>query len=206
MNTRSSRIPYSFPTLVGVACVLLIMATPFISACDSGGSNGEGSSKALVPMEKGNRWEADWSDDGSSGTASLEMTSEDEADLQLTVQNATVRGTLEMSTSSNGGIVMESVSGAGEETDVMRFKYPAEEGDTYQHTDGDGSSFEVSVSRASVSVPAGDYDNCLQYEIRDAADGDIESTVTIKPGVGPVLWEEGSGAASYELVSTNVDG
>jgi hypothetical protein len=105
------------------------------------------------------------------------------------------------------GLLLESLTNE-EETDIILLKYPAEAGDTYQHTDGDGTTYQIDVSETSASVPAGDYSGCLQYEIRYADSGTVNSIVTVKPGMGPVRWSEGGEAdgARYRLTSTNVDG
>lgn len=204
MNDRSTQLPYSLPTLVGLGCILLMMAVPVISACDSGGSNGgDDSSQTLVPVEQGNRWEASISG-STSGSATVEATSETELDVTATFGGSTLSATLKASETSGGGLLLESLTGSGEtETDVMLFKYPVEDGDTYQHTDGDGTTFDLSVSKVSVTVDAGEYDNCLEYTIRNADSGNLESKVVIKPGVGVVKWSGDDTA--YELTSTNVD-
>lgn len=202
MNHRTTQIPYSLPTMMGMACILLIMTGTLISACDSTGSNGDESSTALIPLNEGNRWEADI-DGGESGTAVAEVTASDEVDLTLNFEGDPVEATLNVSEESDG-LLLESlvVGGDVEESDILLLKYPAEEGDTYQHTDGDGTTYEVSVSETSISVPAGDYDGCLQYTISLPDIGSL-STVTVKPGVGPLEWEGGD--ATYELTETNVD-
>lgn len=189
--------------MMGMACILLIMTGTLISACDSTGSNGDESSDTLIPLNEGNRWEADI-EGGQSGTVVAEVTASDEVDLTLNFGGDPVDATLNVSEESDG-LLLESIVVGGEvdESDIILLKYPAEEGDTYQHTDGDGTTYEVSVHEESVSVPAGDYDGCLVYTIRFADSGNISSEVTVKPGVGPLEWDGGD--TMYELTETNVD-
>jgi len=177
------------------------MAGPLISACDSSGSNGGESSDVLIPLEEGNQWTADVSGE-FSGTASAEVVSGSEVSLTLLRDGNSMETILTVSQQSDG-LLLESVSDV-EETDIIFLKYPAEVGDTYQHTDENGNTFEVEVSRTSTSVPAGDYSGCLEYEIRELDGGDLRSIVTIKPGVGPV--RVSSFGNRYTLTSTNVDG
>lgn len=204
MNARTTRTPYSLPTVVGIACILLIMASPLISACDSGGSNG-GSSDALIPLTEGNQWTASVSG-GFAETANAEVVSGSEVSLTLSGGGNSMQSTLSVSKQSDG-LLLESLSNE-EETDIILLKYPVEAGDSYQHTDGDGTAYQIDVSETSTSVPAGSYSGCLQYEIRYADSGNLNSIVTVKPGMGPVRWSEGndSGDARYVLTSTNVDG
>ena len=206
MNAHRTRTPYSVPTLVGVACILLIMAGPLISACDSSGSNGNGSSDALIPLEEGNQWTASVTPTSFAETANAEVVSSSEVSLTLSGDGNSMETTLTVSQESNG-LLLESLANGGE-TDIILLKYPAEPGDSYQHTDGDGTSYQIEVSETSASVPAGDYSGCLRYEIRWADSGNLNSTVTVKPGMGPVRWSNGNDPDDerYTLTSTNVDG
>jgi len=206
MNARGTRTPYTVPTLVGFACILLIMAGSLISACDSSGSNGNGSPDALIPLEVGNQWTASVRPTSFAETANAEVVSDGELSLTLSGDGDSMESTLTVSQQSDG-LLLESLITGGE-TDIILLKYPAEQGDSYQHTDGDGTTYQIEVSETSASVPAGDYSGCLQYEIRRADSGNLNSTLTVKPGVGPVRWSNGNDPddAQYTLTSTNVDG
>lgn len=205
MSARKSRTPYSIPTVVATTVLLLIMAGPLISACDSAGSNGNGgnASDGLIPLSEGNQWTAEVTG-GRSGTLTAEV--ESEGTIKLTLND--MSGTVEVSEQSGGGLILESFGGSLEnQDDVMRFKYPADEGDTYEYTDGDGTTYEVTVSKTSASVPAGDYENCLKYEFRNVEYEDVDSVAIIKPGLGPIRFGgKDSEAITYKLTSTNVDG
>lgn len=192
---------YSVPTLV--ACILIssIVGGSLLSACDISGSNSEDRPDKLVPLEVGNQWQARISTDFGEqsqgifeviGATSIKVSSDGKPDT-LRVQNQ-----------AEGGILIRGYQFRGNlpgENPVIRLKYPAEDGDAYQHTDGEGSTFRVDVSEESVSVPAGDYD-CLLYEIREDPGGRPDWEVWMKPGIGPIKirTEESTG----ELISTNV--
>jgi len=90
----------------------------------------------------------------------------------------------------------------------MLLKYPVEDGETYQHTDGKPSTFEATVSmEESVIVSAGEFD-CILYDIeRQRQGGNYRSDVDkvwVKPGLGPVR-SQGEDGQATSLVSTNVE-
>lgn len=85
----------------------------------------------------------------------------------------------------------------GEE--VFLFRYPVEVGTTYEYTDVEGTNFEVSVSRESITVPAGFFE-CLLYTIQGPAGRD-SPRVWMRPALGPVQLDL-RGFDSVELIST----
>lgn len=183
------------------------MAGTIVAACDSGGSSSGGTSGVLIPLEEGNRWEAEIN---GEGTATAEVTSGNEINVTVNFEFVDPRdGSFRVPEQSNG-FLLESLTSPfggfpdGEASRVILLKFPVEDGDNYTYTDADEVTYEVTVSRTSESVPAGDYENCLEYAI-DRADlaEDPESVITVKPGVGPAEWDDKG--TLYELTSTNVD-
>lgn len=210
-HTSSYSTPYTAPTLVGALCILAIMTGALVSACDSGGSNTSESPDALVPLKTGNEWTAEV--DGGSYRATLEM--EVLSDTTVEVERTSSQGTeriekILLATQSDGLLIRGEIitpNDPGEESFVssddpaMLLQYPAEDGDTYQHTDGEGSTFQVNVSQESVVVPAGEYE-CLKYTFTDPGSGEILQEAWLKPGMGPVRMD--TGEEVVELTSTNV--
>jgi len=112
------------------------------------------------------------------------------------------RDTVAVEGRSDGLLIRGEISSNDIDDDdpVMLLQYPVEEGTTYQHTDGEGTTFRIDVTRESVTVPAGEYD-CLRYVITDLSEGDRVAEIWVKPGMGPVRL---SGEDVWELTSTNV--
>jgi len=84
----------------------------------------------------------------------------------------------------------------------MQLRYPVEAGASYQHADtiGTGRTFQVSVSRDSVSVPAGTH-QCLLYTIRVDT---LVAETALKPGLGPV-WVVLATGDTLPLTSTTLE-
>ena len=173
-------------------------------------------SDVFIPLEEGNRWEADIDDDLYSGTAVAEVTSRNKVSLMLTLRSDFVdtveEGTMQVSKQSDG-YLLESLTSPlgdypdGEESKVAFLKFPAEDGDTYRYTDADGVTYEVTVSLITrVSVSAGVYEDCIRYTIQDVRLPESTPVIfTVKPGVGP-LGLSGVGVVDdFEITSTNVD-
>ena len=165
-----------------------------------GDGGGNGQTDRLVPVLEGNEWTVKVQNNNDlPGPITLVAVSQTR--LELLDSDGNTQSIVNVSQDSDGLVVESSreEGGGNEETNVVRLKYPAEAGDSYQHTDGDGTTFTVSVSRTDVTVPAGTFENCLQYKI------DGSDPITFKPGVGPVRWEfSGSDNPIYTLKSTNV--
>lgn len=190
------------PTLVGMACILAIMTSMLVSACDSGGN--DGSPNPLIPLEKGNQWEYVFTSED------FEPTYQDRIDLvsdTKAVYSSSYtfeRPPILVDKTEEGTLIRGEEDDPGEYP-VMLLKYPVEEGESYEHTDGEGSTFEVTVTKETVTVPAGEYD-CLLYTIRDFTGIEaIGWEIWIKPGMGPVRVARWGGNEVWELTSTNVD-
>jgi hypothetical protein len=181
------------------------MAGTLVSACDSGGSSEEETSDELIPLAEGNEWEAVTSDEGAQeSTAALRIVSETEVAIQETFSGGDVeRDTLVFEERSDQGVNIRYLY-SRRDAPVMALRYPIEEGTTYQHTDGSGATYEVTATRETVTVPAGEYD-CVLYTIRDPRDGDLVKEIWVKPGMGPVRRSDEGGEEVWELTSTNVD-
>lgn len=195
-----------------VLSVLILIIVPLISACDSGGSsdeNGGETPNVLVPLDQGNEWKADVTGHDYISTATARVNFENEIILTHDFGGDSIDRTLEVSQQSDG-LLLESLStdaDLGGASDIIFLKFPAEDGESYQHVDGDGTTNQVSVSRTSISVSAGFYEDCLRYTIRYAESGNLRATATIKPGVGPVRWEGKFAVqeSTWELSATNVE-
>ena len=204
-SSRSSTVPYSAPTLVGALCIALIMTGTLVSACDSGGNDGE-QADVLIPIEVGNEWTADATDERGdleprTGTLSAEITDTE----KVSVAFAELSGTVGIGREEDDVVIDLSRFYEGEgfyDGGSMRLRYPVETGTTYQFTDTENRQFQVEVSRESVSVPAGSYD-CLLYEIVESPPGEVSRRIWVKPGVGPVKFTATD--ITVELTSTNVN-
>lgn len=211
-QTPSRSTPYTAPTLVGTLCILAIMTGALVSACDSGGSNSSGSPDSLVPLQTGNEWTAEV--DGGSYRASLEMEVLSDTTVEVTRTSSGWEGErsekILVARQSDGLLIRGEIitsDDPGSEPYVssddpaMLLKYPSEDGDTYQHTDGEGSTYQVNVSQESVSVTAGEYES-LKYTFTVPGGGEVLREVWLKPGMGPVRMD--TGEEVVELTSTNV--
>lgn len=153
---------------------------------------------ALVPLEAGHQWVGEAQGDSVRATitsaGALEVTVEPAPDSSVTVPLEAER--------QSGGLLIRL---DGEE--LFLFQYPAVDGDAYEYTDSEGNVFSVSVSRASVRVPAGFFE-CLRYTIEGA--GGETRRACMRPGLGPIRLELPSTTVVDEgpivLVSTNVEG
>lgn len=162
-----------------------------LGACDSS-ENGPDRPRILLPLEAGIRWVAAAQGDSIRAVVTQEgslrvvrKSGQDSVVVPLQVER------------QSGGL---SVSLDGEE--VFLFRYPVGSGDSYKYTDAGGTVHDVSVSRESITVPAGFYE-CLLYTIREAEGGESRR-VWMKPALGPVRVDlQEFGVA--ELVSTNVE-
>jgi hypothetical protein len=175
------------------------MTGTLVSACDSGGSNG--SPDALIPLEQGNQWTAELSGPYRNEEVDVEVTSESDAVITDRDQERTYRDTI-LVRKNDQGILIRGRKEFPQDFPAMLLKYPVEEGESYQHTDGEGNTFQISVSRESVTVPAGEFD-CLLYTITEVGDPDEITRAWIKPGMGPVRFKEAE--TVWELTSTNVN-
>jgi len=199
-SSRSSTVPYSTPTLVGALCIVLIMTGTLVSACDSGGSNGNSaeSTDVLIPLEVGNEWIAE-TDRGRRVEASVSRDSVVEITEERQQEDFTF--SIQIEKHSDGIRIGEDLS---TDDDSFVLRYPIEDGATYEYTDpGGDETFEVSVTRQSITVPAGSFD-CLMYTIQEEGDEDSQRA-WIKPGTGPVRLQDIEGEGTLELISTNAE-
>lgn len=195
---------YTPPTLMALACTVLTVVGVGLSACDSAGLGDSGSGD-LIPLEEGNRWSAiEKGPDGDRRHGiTLSVTSEGEASFKASNADESVSAVFKKK--ANGILVGWTLDGHRN----MRLKYPAEDGDKYQYTDAAGqNTFQVSVSKTSISVPAGTFD-CLMYRIvQIRSEFQNVDRLCVKPGLGPVFWSrEGVRGLNtvLELNSTNVE-
>lgn len=199
-------IPYTPPTLVGVACILAILTATLFSACDSGGANEE-TDDVLVPLEEGNEWRYN-SNFGEETLSLLEVTEEGNASLSTQyIYGTEAPVTISIDARSDGLVVgVADEEGAVLDGEDMLLKYPVEDGETYRYTDSGGdNTFEITVTETSVSVPAGSYE-ALLYEI-DNVDRPTNSKIWIRPGLGVLQFyvDGDTSGRVYRLQSTNVD-
>ena len=209
--SRLSAVPYSAPTLVGALCIALIMTGTLVSACDSGGSNSEEFEADFIPVQEGAQWTYEFSGFGEGGgTTTLSITEEGNSLLDTEYiygTDAPVEILIEQSSEGQGIIVgVSDGSGGILAGESMLLKYPVEDGGSYQYTDrGGNNTFDITISREMVDVPAGTFD-CLRYTISNV-DAPTSADVWIKPGVGPIQFfvDGDASGRSYQLQSTNVD-
>jgi hypothetical protein len=131
----------------------------------------------------------------------VEITSELDAVIADRDQERTFRDTI-LVRKNDQGILIRGEKISPQDFPAMQLKYPVEEGASYRHTDGEGDTFQVSVTRESITIPAGEFD-CLLYTITEVGDPDEITRAWIKPGMGPVRVERNG--VMRELTSTNVD-
>ena len=190
--------PYTPVSLASFLLIGLLISGVLISACDSGGSNGDGQS-ALIPLETGNSWTYEGIVDGvgnATGTISISGT-------------RTINGTEYHAFSRSGeseadyfadkrgdGIFVRNSF----DSEEFLLKYPAEDGEIYDYTDDAGVTYQVTVSKQSVEVEAGTFES-VRYEI-DGPDPDVD-VATFAPGVGLIQFEARSDDA--ELASYDVE-
>jgi len=210
IRPKASFLPYTTPTVVGLLCILTILTGTLVSACDSGGSNAA-SAEVLIPLKEGNQWKVD-ATGAYVNSVALEVTSDTTVRMRENEPNETDTRTLIVEERTDGflirgGLITPDDPGAdafiSSDDPAMLLEYPVEDGDSYEHTDGEGSTYRVVVSRDAVSVPAGDYE-CLLYTISDPADGTVVREVWVKPGMGPVRLSRYKGEEVFSLTSTNV--
>jgi len=167
------------------------------SGCDTSGDGPETTSDVLIPLETGNEWTVQT----PTGNLTLEVTDPTTVDVVGSGFN------IKAENQPEGTLIR------GEDFDLqvydpaMLLKYPVEAGESYQHTDGKPSTFSVSVTEETVTVPAGEFE-CLAYTIERLRQGgnsrsDIRK-VWVKPGLGPVRLRQEDGLTA-SLISTNVD-
>ena len=172
-------------------------------SCDFGDSS-DSSPDELIPLSEGNRWVAEAEDAEDLDSLTAEVVGD-----SVNVKSFTNTGSLaffieidlRLSKQSDGILV----ASAGL-SNVMLLKFPVEGGTSYEHTDANGNTWQVTASRTSVAVPAGDFDTCLEDAIQSASTGELRATLTVKPGLGPVRWsseEVFASGGTVELVSTS---
>lgn len=195
---------YSAPTLVALACISLIVVGTLVSACDSVGI-GDDESNNLIPLNEGNRWDAIEKGPDGDRRHSVAVQATSDTSASATFGDPDDSSSLSIRKNKNGVLVGFTLDGHRN----MLLKYPVEDGDKYQYTDEAGrNTFQVSVSKKSISVPAGTYD-CLMYRIvQIRSEYQNVDRVCIKPRLGPVFWSrEGVRGLNtvLELNSTNVE-
>lgn len=196
--------PYSVPTVAAFSCILLLMIGAIISACDSSGGNSN-NGEALVPLEEGNSWTAK----SDEGRLSISVNSEGDAEIFETPPGFYIEEDTPVLIEKESDGLMFGLN--LQNRDNFFLKFPAESGDTYQYTDAAGAhNFEVTVSRQTLNVPAGEFDT-LVYTIRqtDFSGEPIQARVYIEPGFGPVRYNQRPEfpefGSDFQLVGSNVD-
>ncbi len=190
MSSICTGAPYTPATLLSLLLCGALVAGTLTTACDSGGSNGGGQS-ALIPLETGNSWTYEG---GLGGTVSISGT-------------RTINGTEYYEFSGSGSSYFADARGDGifvrDNFDPEEFllKYPVEDGEIYDYTDGEGVTYQVTVSKQSVEVEAGTFD-AVKYEI-DGPDPAAD-VATFAPGVGLIQIDAGY-SRDAELTSYDVE-
>jgi hypothetical protein len=190
-------------TLRRAFCFLISLAVlSSIASCDFGGNDGNNTPDTLIPLTEGNRWVAE-----VSGGATDSVTTEVVGDsVRVKKHQGGIVVILDVLLSEQSdGLLLR---GAGL-SNVMLLKFPVEDGSTYEHTDANGNTYQVSVSRTSASVPVGNFENCLEYAVRGTENGTLRAILTVKPGFGPVRWSSDifpiTDQRPAEITSTNVN-
>lgn len=183
--------PYTPATLILFLFVGLIGAGTLLAACDSGGDSGSDQS-ALMPLKVGNSWTYEVRSGNSTEQATLEIT--DSRTINGEQYYEMDPGIDQYETDGEPFFVGREEEGLFlAEADLVEFplKYPAEDGDIYNHTDSDGNEYKVTVSNKTLEVPAGTFD-CLQYKVEfdgpggESGFGSVSGSTCISPDVGPI--------------------
>lgn len=184
-------------------CALLLVALT-VSSCDAIGDviGGNDLPDTLVPLESGNRWQAVAREDTTLESASFRIL-EGDAELRLVRPDDAVPYNMPLKEASSGSLLVKWARTRGDIDGSMRFNYPVSDGETYTYTDshGEKQSFNISVSRDSVTVPVGTFD-CFIYTVRQSKKKVAEAA--IKPGFGPVRVSLNYENSVLELIDTNV--
>ena len=154
--------------------------------------------KPLIPLTNDAEWRA--TGPGPIQSAWLRILDGSGA-LRLVTAEDAIPYTLPLEQSDNG-LSVEWSRGLPRIEGSMRLEYPIEAGSSYQHADtvGTGRTYQVSVSRDSVSVPAGTFE-CLRYTIRKDT---LIAEAALKPGLGPVWVYLAAEQDTLSLTSTTV--
>lgn len=203
-------LPYSVPTFVALGCALLMVAGSLVSACDSGG--GMADEEVLIPLEEGNTWTIEIKElpppdggDPEEERVSFRVDSEGNA-VVFESTSGELRDTTVLTEKKSEGLL---VGPNLENRDNFLLKFPVEAGDAYEYTDAEGKhTFQITVSRETVEVPAGTF-KTLVYSIREDGRDTVDDRVYVKPGFGPVRWDYFPGNpgfdAGYQLLGSNVE-
>lgn len=185
---------------VGSVCLL---GLAFLS-CDAIGDAIGGSDlpDSLVPLTVGNRWQATGNEGGEIESATFRILQTD-AELRLVEPDDAIPYNMPIKKKSGGDLLVKWARTRGQVDGSIKLKYPADDGATYTYTEPQGQkrTFEISVSRDSVTVPVGTFD-CFIYTVRDSQQ--TLAQASIKPGFGPVRVSLSDRGSVLELVDSNV--
>jgi len=205
-------ISCSRPTVAALFCFCILGSGVLIGACDSSGSNGGGPS-SLVPLEDGKTWTYRSTNNFNDTSENITVEANGTGSVTVTVSEGVVTYTVEENDNQL------TVYPSREPEEEVPFKFPANSGDTYTFQSGspDGELHTVEVSRESVTVPAGSFDDCLVYRIYRGSEldqSDEPRVLYFKPGVGLIQVNEQSRPDAegnrvtrqkIELLSTSAD-
>ncbi len=213
MRSEPYGIPsfYTPPTILAFFCIAAIATGSVFSGCGLLGSDDGDGSDALVPLEEGESWTYQFTDN-----------IDDEESTFVIQANGT--GSATVSGDESFTLIIQdkeeslSIHPSGQPEEAVPFRYPADPGDTYTFRAGspDSELHTVEVSMESVTVPAGSFDDCLTYKIYrgdEFDETDEPNLLYFKPGTGLVRvairsrpTDEGRLTRSeYNLVSTSLD-